>query len=225
MPYQAWNKGLNKSKHAGLVKIASARRKKNNFLKWHKENPVHYEKLERSPDLAELIGVILGDGHIQAFPRTERLIITSNSNNPEFVDRYSKLINKLFNKKPTVLKSRSENSTRISLYQKNISKRMKIPSGSKKNFNFRAPAWILENEKCLLGLLRGLFEAEGSLSVHRPSYTYNLQFSNKNKSLLNVVEKGLSKMGFHPEVRSDVVRIRKKSEVEKFLKIVKFREY
>ncbi len=59
-----------------------------------------YKDLKKDGDLAELIGVILGDGHIGIFPRTECLLIFSNTKNKGFIRRYSALVEKIFDKKP-----------------------------------------------------------------------------------------------------------------------------
>jgi hypothetical protein len=86
-----------------------------------------YSEFQKNADLAELMGVVLGDGHIQKFPRTERLLIFSNSTNKGFVKRYEKLVKSIFHKQPYVYKQKQSNCTRISLYEKHISKRLGVP--------------------------------------------------------------------------------------------------
>jgi len=88
-----------------------------------------------------------------------------------------------------------------------------------------APTWIVKNKTYLIGILRGLYEAEGSLSIHKPTYTYNFQFSNRNKSLLDFVQSSLIQLGFHTERREDCVNLRRKKEVEEFRNLIKFRVY
>lgn len=187
--------------------------------------PKEYLKFGPSAELAEYIGVVLGDGNISKFPRSERLIIVANANNPGFINRYALLTEKLFNKKPTVGRVRGTNAVRISIYQKNISERLGIPIGDRSNINFQIPNWILKERTYLVKFLRGLFEAEGSLSIHLPSYTYNFAFSNLNINLLNVVAESLKLLGFHPEVRSTAIRLRKKAEVVGFGELIEFRIY
>lgn len=167
----------------------------------------------------------MGDGNIGRFPRCERIIISCNSNNKGFVERYAQLTKKLFQKNPTVSKVKDKNNIRISLYEKNISRRLSIPLGNRNNIAYQTPKWITKNKQNLIHFLRGLFEAEGSLSIHLPTYTCNFQFCNTNKSLLQSVSSGLQFLGFHPEVRKYHVRLRKKVEVEKFRKMIKFRMY
>jgi len=138
-------------------------RKLDNFRVWRIRHAVKYEDISPGPDLAELIGAVLGDGHIEKFPRTERLTIT----------------------------------------------------GDRKDLSYQLPKWISINEEYITRFLRGLFEAEGSLSIHLPTSTYNFAFTNFNQHLLRIVEKALRELEFHPEVRHNAIRIRRKAEVAK----------
>ncbi len=207
------------------------RKKIDNFSKWRDamkeigKIPKDYPSFLPSNELAEYIGVILGDGHIEQFPRTERIYISCNSNHHQFIQRYAELTKKLFHKEPKLLKAWDTNSIRISLYQKEISSRLKIPHGNRKDYNLKVPQWIFQNKIYLAHFLRGLFEAEGSLSIHHKTCTYNFSFSNLNPSLLRVVEKGLRKLGFHPEVRYNAIRLRRKKEIESCIAIIQFRCY
>ena len=45
-----------------------------------KNREKYYGYLTATPELAELIGILLGDGHVQKFPRTDRIVITCASN-------------------------------------------------------------------------------------------------------------------------------------------------
>ncbi len=187
--------------------------------------PKDYPKFIPSEELAEFVGVILGDGNISKFPRTERLVIVGNSNNPGFISHYANIANKLFNKKPTIMEVKYENATRISIYQKNISRRLHIPSGDRGKLNIKIPKWIWRRKLYLIKLLKGLFEAEGCLSIHLPTCTYNFQFSNKNKSILETVLKALKLLGYHPEIRPNSIRLRKKSEALHFQNLIRFKKY
>lgn len=231
--HNSWSKGFTKETHPSVMKISQTliSKKIDNFREWRNRMknlgliPKNYPSFRKSGDLAEYIGVILGDGNIGKFPRTERLVIVGNANNRGFIERYAKLTEKFFNKKPFVGKCQNTNAVRISLYQKKISKRLNIPCGNKKKINWQMPKWIQNNKNYLIRLLKGLFEAEGSLSIHIPTCTYNFQFRNNNKSLLTIMENGLKLLGYHPEIRINSVRLRKKQEVENFRKLINFRLY
>lgn len=228
-----WNKGQTKYTNSSVKKISNTmkRRKMDNFKAWRDKMKVEgkikseYLPLKKDGDLAELIGVILGDGHIRAYPRTEELSIFSNSNNPGFIRRYSVLVEKIFNKKPAVNKHSGENCTRIRIYQKHISDRLLIPFSPRRDLKISIPGWIISRKKYIVRYLRGLYEAEGSHSVHLPTYTYKVQFSNRNVSMLKNVFNLVKKIGFHPHKSKDMIQLSKKNEVLKFIDLIEFRKY
>lgn len=184
-----------------------------------------YAPLKKDGDLAELIGVILGDGHIRKYPRTEELSIFSNSNNSGFVKRYSFLVKKIFGKKPAANQHSGENCIRIRIYEKNISSRLGIPFSPRGMLKIIIPGWIISNKKYIVRYLRGLYEAEGNFSIHLPTYTYKMQFSNRNVSILKNVFRLVSKLGFHPHSGKDMVQLSRKNEVLEFVKVIEFRKY
>lgn len=228
-----WNKGQTKETNISVRKISETMKRKNidNFYKWreiqYKLGNIKrdFKDLKKSKQLAELIGVVWGDGNIEKFPRTERLVISGDNAKYSFIDRYSQMVEKIFDKKPTVMKSNQTNAVRISIYQNKISERLKVPTGSKFHLKIMLHKWIKQDKLYLTYFLKGLYEADGSLSHHKKTYTYNFCFSNVNQSLLDVVEDALIKFGFHPERRINSVRLRRKLEVEKFAEMIKFRQY
>lgn len=229
----AWNAGFTKETHTSVRKISRTMRKKklDNFKKWRdfaKETgsiKSEYPPLTHSKELAELIGVILGDGHICAFPRTESLRIVGNSNNIGFAKRYAHIVEFVFGKKPHVAKRKNSNAINITIYEKHISKRLKLPVGSREGKTFAVPKWILREKVFILAYLRGLYEAEGSYSEHTPTYTYKFAFSNTNKSLLNNVTRLIKQLGFHSCMTIRSVQVSRKDEVQKLKNLLEFRRY
>lgn len=228
-----WNKGLTKETNPSVKKISETmkRKKINNFKNWADKMRAagkiksNYPDFKKDQYLAELIGVVLGDGHIGRFPRTERLVISSHSNNKGFINRYSGIIEKIFFKKPAYMKVKNSNCVKISVYEKFISKRLRIPSGNRARLNFKMPKWIAENEGFLISFLRGLYEAEGSFCVHLPTSTYKIFFSNKNASLLNIAYTSLKKLGFKSNKSGYKIQISRKKEVYEFKNLINFRNY
>lgn len=232
---KGWSKGLTKDTDPSVRKISETmkRRKIDNFAHWRKLAkqsgiiPKSYPALKKNGDLAELMGVVLGDGHISQFPRTEELTLFSNSNNKGFVERYSSLVEKIFNKKPYVAKVSSCNCIRIRIYEKYISRRLGVPLSPRGKKTIRIPPWIFKSRPYMLRYLRGLYEAEGSHCVHLPTSTYKFFFSNKNTSMLANVFRLMKKLGFHPHMskRNDSVQVSRKEEVLSAIKLLKFRMY
>ncbi len=201
-------------------------KKIDNFFEWRKRLQNNLNKpLVQNEKLAFLIGLSLGDGHIQKFPRTERLRIVLGSDKPALWQYTAKLVENIFKKRPWVKTRKHTNAVDISIYRCGLSKKLEIPSGARKNLKVEIPKWVWKNNKFLISCLRGLYEAEASLSIHLATYTYNFSFSNKNRYLLDEVEKALIYFGFNPERREDAVRLRKKHEVEDFKNLISFRKY
>ncbi len=229
----SWNKGLTKETNKSIkqISLTMKRRKINNFSKWRermiKSGKIKsiYKDLKKDGDLAELIGVILGDGHIGIFPRTDRLLIFSNTKNKSFINRYAGLIEKIFDKKPVISHLTTSKCTRIGIYEKYISKRLKIPKGAKTKKHFSVPRWILKNRGFVIRYLRGLYEAEGNFSIHKPTCTYKMFFSNSNISLEKIVYRLVKQLGFHPNLSGQKVQISRKKEVYDFIKLISFRKY
>lgn len=226
-----WNKGYTKKTHQSVAKISQTMKHKkiDNFAKWRekmrKQGKWSYLAFSKNGDTAELIGVVLGDGHIEKLPRTESLTIDSNANNLGFVDRYTKLIEVLFGKKPSITKRKDANCIRLRIYQNNISQRLRIPCGSRTSIKNEIPEWIRSSQEYLIRCLRGLYEAEGSFSVHKPTYTYKFIFSNRNKSLLDFVYLSLKSLGFHSHRTEYNIQISRREEVYQCMDLVEFRKY
>ena len=228
-----WSKGYTKENHPGVAKISLTfkLRKIDNFSSWRKRAQQmgqirsEWPAFKKDGDLAEFIGVLLGDGHIAKFPRTECLTLASNSEDKEFIERYAALFKKFFDKNPYIEPKRVNNCTRIRIYQKDISKRLGMPTGNRGKTVNRVPKWISQNRKFLIRYLRGLYEAEGSFCVHKPTSTYKLLFSNKNPTLLEIVHLGLQKLGFHPHRSLYKVQLSRREEVYKCKDLLKFRQY
>lgn len=230
---KSWNKGLTKLNNTSVKKISDTMKARgiDNFAKWREKMRASgkikttYPEFTRDGDLAELIGVVLGDGNIGVFPRSECLSIFSHSDDVGFIKRYSILMEKIFSKKPSVAKRSWEKCVKISLYEKHISKRLGIPSGARGRLKIAVPEWILSNKEFIVRYLRGLYEAEGSHSIHKPTSTYKLFFSNRNESLLKNVFSLLKQLDFHPHMRYCDVQVSRKAEVVRLIELLQFRKY
>lgn len=228
---RGWSKGLTKDTHPSILRIAEARRKLDNFRLWRelmkKTGKIKstYLPLHKNGDLAELIGVTLGDGHIGKFPRCDCLRITANGDNRGFVERYALLVEKVFKKTPNVSKVKGSKAVTITIYERHISKRLGIPHGSRHDLRYKLPAWIKQNNTFVSRFLRGLYEAEGNYNIHLPTYTYKLQFANANQVLLDLVFDLVKKLGFHPHLSYRQVQVSRKEEVQNLKDLIQFRCY
>ena len=227
----SWSKGYTKETHPSVAKISETFRHKkiDNFASWREKaraNGVFGAfKLVRNVDLAYLIGMVLGDGHIARFPRTECLRITLGTDKPELWNYVERIVRTVFDKNPTVAKVTGSECVTITLYQQHISERLGVPTGNRGAFEIQLPSWIYSQEKYLVACLRGLYEAEGTFAVHAGTYTYKMIFVNRNESLLNFVYDGLRTLGFHPHRSQYKVQVSKKAEVFALKEYLQFRNY
>ena len=197
-----WNKGLTKDTHPSLRKTSETMHRKriDNFKNWRdgmKQQGLIkslYPSLAKNGDLAELIGIVLGDGHLYKHDRCDSLRIVGDAKKMGFVGRSAQLVYSVFEKKPKVIKRRGSNGVNITLYEKNISKRLDIPTGARARYEFRLPIWIKKSRSNTIRFLRGLYEAEGSLSHSPATYTHKFIFSNMNPHLLKLVARLVSNL-------------------------------
>ncbi len=225
-----WNKGKTKTTSVSVRQISQTFKSKkiDNFKVWRDGAFQEIRKASKQPllkniDTAVLTGLALGDGHIHQSLRTESLTISLNTKYPGLIKYTQELAFRVFNKRPSLSKAKNSNCMKVQFYQQNISKRLMLPIGNRKDDKIGVPKWIFKEKRLIIGCLKGLFEAEGSLSIHLPTCTYNFQFSNKNTILLDQVETMLRGLGYNPERRQVSVRLRKKAEVVSFKKLIHFR--
>jgi len=230
---KGWTKGLRKETDVRVMRISRTMKNRgiDNFKRWRDEAKrtglikSNYPELSKDGDLAELIGVVLGDGNITSFPRCECLRITGDAAKPEFVYRSVELVRKVFNKESTVAKVKASNAMTVTIYEKYISDRLGIPCGSRAKLQYLLPDWIQNERTYRIRFLRGLYEAEGSLCHHEPTSTHKLFFANNNPHLRALVSGLVTDLGFRTNVSGNKVQVSRKQEVQDLVNLLEFRHY
>lgn len=228
-----WSKGYTKETHPSVAKISATfkRNKIDNFRKWRVEArrqgliPRGYPEFKHTKDLAFLIGVVLGDGNIYVYPRTEGLRIALGTDKPKLWKYVARVVQEVFQKIPTVRKAKGSACMIVNLYEKEISRRLGIPSGDRGKAKILLPRWILGNKAMLISCLKGLYEAEGGFHIHKPTSTYKLIFYNSNGTLLSIVETALKDLGFHPHRSEHKIQVSRREEVYRLREFLSFRRY
>lgn len=128
-----WNKGFTKHSHPSILKISNTliSRPKSNFHDWQQARKKTYAPLRHNVELAELYGITLGDGYVEKLERTQRLIISFNSKEKERIERTVSIVGRIFGVKPKVRNRKACNCSDVYFYEKNISERLKFPTGKK----------------------------------------------------------------------------------------------
>jgi hypothetical protein len=117
--------------------------------------------------LAEFVGIMLGDGYI-SYPKNQRIKISFNSlTDKDYFDYVNKLLIELFNAKTIKEHRKTENTSNLYLFQRQIIRFIINEVGlnpSPKWNKAIIPYWIIEN-KLELRVLRGYFDTDGSVVI------------------------------------------------------------
>lgn len=190
------------------------------------------KKPRNSPELAELIGIILGDGGMN---NDYQVIITLHKENDRKYARFvHQLIRRLFDIEPAVYTRRFSTRkmvrevvlTGINIVEFLLSKG--LSKGNKVKHQVGVPQWIKERLDFSTYCLRGLIDTDGGVFYHRHStqgynfFNIGLGFSNRSKPLLKFVYNTLMALGFTPKIDSRYVSLYKEDEVFRYVEQVQF---
>ena len=182
-------------------------------------------------DLAEYVGIMLGDGGITPSQCTITLNSIADKDYARFV---CDLACKLFGEKPKIFKKKDCNA--ITLYY-NGSALVKylcslgLKTGNKVKQQVGVPDWVKNVGSYRIACLRGLMDTDGGVFIHRykvngKNYKYKkISFSNRSIPLLMFVRDTLLELGFTPKVIDKVenkkVWLYNENEVNRYLNTVR----
>jgi hypothetical protein len=179
-----------------------------------------------STELAEFVGILLGDGGITK----EQVTITLNSKaDKQYVKYVNNLGIKLFNDKPTIAKRKDCNANTVCFSGKQLVEYLVkngLKIGDKVRQQVGVPNWIQNSKSYTKMCLRGLMDTDGGvvISTHKYKsklYKYlNFCFTNKSKPLLNFVTNSLIKFGLHPCVAGIHVWLYNMTEFQAYFRII-----
>ncbi len=185
-------------------------------------------------DLAELIGIVLGDGNIHEYIQTKkirtymlRIAGDSRKDRNYLVTYVAPLCECLFSIQPKFLYQKQSNELFVILHSKKIIeffKKMGLTPGNKIKNRLNIPGWVLEDETYLRACLRGLIDTDGSIfrMSNRDPQLLRINFRNVNSSLLETVYKSFITLGFKPALANNVVYLSRKQDIVNFLKGIGF---
>ncbi len=180
-----------------------------------------------SVELAEFIGILLGDGCIQS----QQVSITLNTvADKDYIEYVTNQIHKLFNYSPTVRQRWPTKATTILISGKDftrnlVNKGMKV--GDKVKQQVAVPGWITKSHKLSVCCLRGLMDTDGGIFTHTykikdSQYSYlKINFSNKSQPLREFAYNTLKQLGLTPKYRyNNQVWLYSEKEVISYIKLV-----
>lgn len=175
-----------------------------------------------SENLAEFIGIVLGDGGISRF---QVIISLHREDDKLYVDYVGKLIEELFQVTPSFSFREAVCSIVISRVKLvTYLKTMGLPVGSKVKHQASVPSWIVANDHYSRACIRGLVDTDGCFYIDRHRYKEKmylnpgLNFTNRSLPLLQFCKTKLEEFGFTPRQTSRFsIALRKEVEIMRYL--------
>ena len=175
---------------------------------------------KQSKELAELFGILLGDGSITKYYVK---IYLNRIADKKYYPYIIKLSRKLFPNIPVTHKHRiQKGTTEIQISSKDVCDYLKsVDFDPKIRY---VPFWIIKNINFIKATIRGLIDTEGSVGIKyfkgkKSNRMYKqLTFTNKNKFILQFMEKSLEKLGYRPTKSSNKnIYISNRKDITKYL--------
>ena len=178
-----------------------------------------------SPLLAELVGIMLGDGHVS----NHQVLVYVNSETDAGYELFVRnMISELFGIKPTIslctdCKVQIVRTSSVDLvkYLNSIG----LARGNKVEKQVGVPHWVFNEPEWMKSCLRGLWDTDGC--IYQDKHTINdkksinpgMTFANRSLPLLSFVQKALLELGYTPR-RSNrfSVFLRREKEIHRYFR-------
>ncbi len=176
-------------------------------------------KLEESKDLAELIGIILGDGEIRKCGEI-RISFDPKKDEDYLNRRICPLITSLLQNKPHF-----ESNKRIAFGNIAFARYLNsigLASGSKFEHGWEIPQWCFSKKDYTAAVIRGLFDTDGYFGYLNGSLELMLgRFSHRSYSLVTSISSALNLFGITHKIKQNKDR-RYKIRITSRVSVFKF---
>lgn len=219
----------------GRVPVDEARRKRAWRMWWQSEgksaaNPLLQPRPIRRPkrnvELAEFVGIVMGDGGISNYQVVVTLHDTTDFEYGTFVLH---LAEKLFGVRPSVYHHAKYAANNIVISRRELVRflhRTGLPIGNKVRQQFDIPGWIKRSKKLSVACVRGLVDTDGCVIIHRyrvrgQLYRYKkLSFTSRSHPLQQSVAKILVDLGMRARIAGYDVRLDSITDMQKYFSLV-----
>lgn len=186
-------------------------------------------KPSKSSELAEFIGIMLGDGGISA--KGKQIHITLNyKDDAEYIKYVCSLIEKLFKRKPGICERKSDGVFVIFVSSMDLIDylvELGLRKGNKIKLQVDIPNWIKNNRSYSIACVRGLVDTDGCVFNHKYKvnnkfYNYTkLSFTSYSQPMRKSVYNILKSLGIKSRLFSyRDVRIDSQKDVKKYFDLV-----
>ncbi len=196
------------------------------YPKKYKKFIKQIKKPRKSKNLAELTGILFGDGGVTNY----QVSITLTKNHKSYIEYIKKLIYKLLNikAKSYFYNDRSRKNICIlkisSIETVKFFEKFGLKPGNKIKHQSPIPKWISENKNYAKYCLKGLMDTDGCIYKHEHNlnnqkfFNIGICFSNHSKPLLKFAFDTLQTLGFNPKCNGHGVYLYRKKEVSEYYK-------
>lgn len=179
--------------------------------------------INKNENTAELVGILLGDGHIGVHrDRHYHIEVSLNgTDDEEYVEYVKDLMEHIFKRKVSVNNTKSK-AVKLVVYSKLIVKaliELGLKSGNKVKNQVGVPEWIRESSDFSIACLRGLSDTDGSLCNIKGCICFS--FRNYSTNLLIDFKEMCNSIGVKTgKIGKTILRVRAKS-IRKFIRFVR----
>ena len=183
-------------------------------------------KLRKTNELAEFIGIMLGDGNMT---ETQVRVTLSRRDEGDYAQYISRLMRRLFSKNPS--HAERKGIIEIIISATDLVKRLQergLVVGDKISNNAKLPDWVGKREKWIMSALKGLFDTDGSVYSDRHTISGKkymsicVAYTSYSPPLLESISQNLELLGFSPTLSSKKrVMIRRRDEIVSFFRMIK----
>lgn len=185
-------------------------------------------KPEKSAELAEFIGIMMGDGGMSRYQATVTLHHIDDRAYSVFVARR---IRRLFGYAPSIRYHKQKSVISIVMSRVELVRYLHglgLPVGDKIRQGLDIPDWIRSRKDFSISCVRGLIDTDGCIFTHKYTvrgkpYSYKkLSFTSASEPLLRSVGALLTELGMHPRMGSNNndLRLESAADMERYFSLI-----
>lgn len=186
-----------------------------------KQSPDKVENLTKSIELAEFMGIMLGDGHLRTNGQNY-LCVTLHEDETLLIEKTEKLCSSLTGKEPRKYELKGSRAIQLKVHSKEIVEELEnlgLKSGDKVENQVGVPKWIKEEKSYSKACLRGLVDTDGTIYQQNRDSRTIIRFKNHSLALLDNFRQLCKELNIKTTKGGGKysVQIAKQEEVNKFL--------
>ena len=152
-----------------------------------------------SNNLAEFMGVMLGDGHLTRF----QIVVTLGNKEKEYADYVARLMSLVFGIEPKIIMRGGDKYRDVYFGSTVVSKWLRRQGlvYNKVASQVDAPSWIFKKKGYMKSFVRGFFDTDGSIYKLR-SGQHQISLTNRSIPLLKSLQSMLQTLDYNPSAIS-----------------------